>query len=94
MRSPGSHTAAWLTDATAEALAGGGQLRQALRSYRRAHRFIDKYDALGRKEALAKPPDALQRAVRTAAVSDPCIARRLAMFACGQRSLRSCSTPG
>lgn len=74
-------SAAWLTDATAEALCRGGNVRQALRSYRRAHRFIDKYDALGRKEALAKPPNALQRAVRTAALSDPDIARRLAMFA-------------
>ncbi|CAL9648310.1 hypothetical protein SUDANB176_06541 [Streptomyces sp. enrichment culture] len=73
-------SAAWLADATAEALAGGGSLQRALRSYRRAHRFIDRYDALGRREALAEPPTALQRAVRTAAVSDPEIARRLAMF--------------
>ncbi|MFD5227974.1 FAD-dependent oxidoreductase [Streptomyces qaidamensis] len=74
-------SAAWLADATAEPLAQGGNLHRALRSYRRAHRFIDKYDALGRQEALAKPPTALQLAVRTAAVSDPDIARRLAMFA-------------
>jgi 2-polyprenyl-6-methoxyphenol hydroxylase-like FAD-dependent oxidoreductase len=74
-------SAAWLADATAETLARGGDLRPALRSYRRAHRFIDKYDDLGRREALATPPDRLQRAVYAAAVTDPDIARRLAMFA-------------
>ncbi|MFJ8212597.1 FAD-dependent oxidoreductase [Streptomyces sp. NPDC096033] len=74
-------SAAWLADATAEPLAWGHDLRQGLRSYRRAHRFIDKYDALGRREARARPPSALQRAIRTAAVSDPDIARRLAAFA-------------
>ena len=55
--------------------------RRALRSYRRAHRFIDRYDALGRREALAQPPSTLQRAVRTAAVTDPDVSRRLATFA-------------
>ncbi|MCW6006094.1 FAD-dependent monooxygenase [Micromonospora sp. CPCC 205371] len=73
-------SAAWLAEATAEALTNGGDLPGALRAYRRAHRFIDKYDALGRREALAKPPNAIQRAVRTAGVSDPEIARRIAMF--------------
>ncbi|MCF1593192.1 FAD-dependent oxidoreductase [Streptomyces muensis] len=73
-------SAVWLADATAVPLADGGNLRRALRSYRRAHRFIDKYDALGRQEALARPADPLRRAVRTAAVTDPDIARRLAMF--------------
>ncbi|MFJ2824623.1 NAD(P)/FAD-dependent oxidoreductase [Streptomyces toxytricini] len=74
-------SAAWLADATAEPLARGGDLRRAVLGYRRAHRFIDKYDALGRREALARPPGALQRTVRRAAVSDPDIARRLATFA-------------
>jgi 2-polyprenyl-6-methoxyphenol hydroxylase-like FAD-dependent oxidoreductase len=74
-------SASWLVDATAETLADGGNLSRALRSYRRAHRFIEKYDDLGRREALAAPPNAVQRAVRAAAVSDPDTARRLAMFA-------------
>ncbi|WP_051745415.1 NAD(P)/FAD-dependent oxidoreductase [Streptomyces yerevanensis] len=74
-------SAAWLADATAETLAAGGNLQRALRSYRRARHFIDKYDALGRQEALAKPPALLQRAVRAAAVTNPDIARRVAMFA-------------
>ncbi|MFF7161338.1 FAD-dependent oxidoreductase [Streptomyces sp. NPDC008086] len=74
-------SAAWLADSTAGTLASGADLRRALRSYRRAHRFIDRYDALGRQEALAQPPNRLQRAVRTAAVTDPYVARRLAMFA-------------
>jgi menaquinone-9 beta-reductase len=73
-------SAAWLTDATTEALRDGGDLSRALRSYRRAHRFIERYDDLGRREALAKPANALQRAVRAAAVSDPDIARRVALF--------------
>jgi 2-polyprenyl-6-methoxyphenol hydroxylase-like FAD-dependent oxidoreductase len=73
-------SAAWLADATAEALRGGGDLRRALRGYRRAHRFIERYDDLGRREALARPANALQRAVRSAAVSDPYIARRAALF--------------
>lgn len=74
-------SAAWLADATAESLAQGRDPHRALRGYRRAHRFIDAYDALGRREALARPPSPLQRAVRAAAVSDPCISRRLAVFA-------------
>ncbi|WP_369777250.1 FAD-dependent oxidoreductase [Streptomyces sp. R33] len=74
-------SAAWLADATAEPLAHGRDLHRALRGYRRAHRFIDTYDALGRREALARPPSSLQRAIRTAAVSDPDISRRLAAFA-------------
>jgi 2-polyprenyl-6-methoxyphenol hydroxylase-like FAD-dependent oxidoreductase len=73
-------SATWLADATAEALRGGGDLRRALRTYRRAHRFIEQYDDLGRREALGRPANALQRAVRAAAVSDPEIARRVAMF--------------
>ncbi|MFF5701117.1 NAD(P)/FAD-dependent oxidoreductase [Streptomyces sp. NPDC012794] len=74
-------SAAWLADATAESLAQGRDLHRALRVYRRAHRFIDAYDTLGRREALARPPGPLQRAVRAAAVSDPYISRRLAVFA-------------
>ncbi|MFI8520873.1 NAD(P)/FAD-dependent oxidoreductase [Streptomyces sp. NPDC085481] len=74
-------SAAWLADATAEPLAQGGDLHRALRGYRRAHRFIDAYDAVGRREALARPPNSLQRAIRTAAVSDPDVSRRLALFA-------------
>ncbi|WP_165949137.1 NAD(P)/FAD-dependent oxidoreductase [Kribbella turkmenica] len=73
-------SAAWLVDATAEALATGGSLSAALRTYRRAHRFIDKWDDIGRTDALAAPPNAIQRAIRTAAVHDDAIARRLAMF--------------
>jgi 2-polyprenyl-6-methoxyphenol hydroxylase-like FAD-dependent oxidoreductase len=73
-------SAAWLADATAGPLRDGGDLRGALRRYRRAHRFIDRYDDLGRQDALANPPNALQRAIRTAAVTDPRIARRLAAF--------------
>ncbi|MFJ3921485.1 FAD-dependent oxidoreductase [Streptomyces sp. NPDC090022] len=74
-------SAVWLADATAGPLAQGRDLRQSLRGYRRARRFIDAYDALGRREALAGPPNPLQRAIRTAAVSDPDISRRLALFA-------------
>ena len=74
-------SAAWLADTTTQTLAGNGNLHRALRGYRRAHRFIDRYDKLIRREALAQPPDALQRLVRAAAVSDPYIAHRLGMFA-------------
>jgi len=73
-------SAAWLADATTEALLNGGDLSRALRSYRRAHRIIEKYDDIGRQDALANPPNALQRVVRAAAVSDPDIARRIALF--------------
>jgi 2-polyprenyl-6-methoxyphenol hydroxylase-like FAD-dependent oxidoreductase len=73
-------SAAWLVDATAGALATGGDLGAALRAYRKAHRFIDKWDDVGRADALAAPPNPIQRAIRTAAVHDDGIARRLAMF--------------
>lgn len=73
-------SAAWLADATAGPLRDGSDLGPALRRYRRAHRFIGRYDDLGRQDALAKPPNALQRVIRAAAVTDPWIARRLAAF--------------
>jgi 2-polyprenyl-6-methoxyphenol hydroxylase-like FAD-dependent oxidoreductase len=73
-------SAAWLAEATAGPLRDGGDLRAALRRYRRAHRFIEKYDDLGRRDALAEPPNALQRVIRAAATRDPWIARRLAAF--------------
>ena len=74
-------SAAWLAAATAEPLAGRGDVQRGLRAYRRAHRFIEKYDDLGRQEARALPPHPIQQAVRRAAVADPEIARRLAAFA-------------
>jgi hypothetical protein len=55
-------------------------LRASLRRYRRAHRFIQRYDAIGRRDALAQPPNRLQHAIRAAAVHDHELARRLAMF--------------
>lgn len=73
-------SAAWLADSTAGPLRDGGDLGGALRRYRRAHRFIDRYDDIGRQDALATPPNALQRTIRAAAVTDPWIARRLAAF--------------
>ncbi|GGU34223.1 FAD-dependent oxidoreductase [Lentzea flava] len=73
-------SAAWLAEATTGPLRDGGDLRPALRQYRRAHRFIDRYDDLGRQDALARPPAALRRVIRAAGVTDPWIARRLAMF--------------
>ncbi|MCP2248513.1 FAD-dependent oxidoreductase [Lentzea aerocolonigenes] len=77
-------SAAWLAEATAGPLRDGTDLGPALRRYRRAHRFIGRYDDIGRRDALAKPPNALQRTIRSAAVTDPWIARRLAAF--GSRS--------
>jgi hypothetical protein len=61
-------------------LRDGTDLGPALRRYRRAHRFIGRYDDIGRRDALAKPPNTLQRTIRSAAVTDPWIARRLAAF--------------
>ena len=75
-------TAEWLADATAPALLGkGGDLAYGLRAYRRAHRLVRRYDDIGRADARALPPNAVQRAVRRAAARDPEVARRLAMFA-------------
>ena len=74
-------SAEWLVDATLPALAGDEELGRALLHYRRAHRFIDRYDELGRHEARALPPNLIQRAVRTAAVDDPELARRIGLFA-------------
>ncbi|HYG95343.1 MAG TPA: NAD(P)/FAD-dependent oxidoreductase [Nocardioides sp.] len=74
-------SAAWLVENTAADLAAGRDPRRGLRGYRRAHRFIEKYDDLGRQDALAQPPTTLQRRVRAAAAADPEIARRMAMFA-------------
>jgi 2-polyprenyl-6-methoxyphenol hydroxylase-like FAD-dependent oxidoreductase len=72
--------AAWLAEATAPALVEGRDLRAPLRRYRRAHRFIERYDSIGRRDALAQPPSRLQLAVRSAAVHDQELARRLALF--------------
>jgi 2-polyprenyl-6-methoxyphenol hydroxylase-like FAD-dependent oxidoreductase len=73
-------SAAWLADATKKALADNGNLSRALRSYRRAHRFIDKHDTLIRREALGERPGLLPRLVGAAAVTDPYIARRLMLL--------------
>ena len=74
-------SAEWLVDATLPALTGHLQLRHALRRYRRHHGFIDRYDKLSRHDARALPPNRIQRAVRTAAVHDPELARRVGLFA-------------
>ncbi|MBC3193368.1 NAD(P)/FAD-dependent oxidoreductase [Pseudonocardia sp. C8] len=81
-------SAEWLADATTGPLADlragtGGErgLARALRRYRRAHRFAERHDRLDRDDARALPPNAVQRAIRTAAVHDPWVARRVYRFA-------------
>ncbi|WP_219415237.1 NAD(P)/FAD-dependent oxidoreductase [Pseudonocardia nigra] len=77
-------SAEWLADATAAALRDGASdaaLQRALRGYRRAHRFAERHDRLDRDEARAQPPNPVQRAIRTAAVHDPWVARRVYRFA-------------
>jgi 2-polyprenyl-6-methoxyphenol hydroxylase-like FAD-dependent oxidoreductase len=73
-------SAEWLVDATLPALAGDQPLERGLRLYRRNHRFIERYDDLGRRDARALPADRIQRAVRAAAVHDPDVARRVGLF--------------
>lgn len=73
-------SAEWLADATTPALAGDGSLDTGLRRYRRAHRLIERYDSLGRKDARALRPNPIQRAIWTASVHDAELARRMAMF--------------
>lgn len=74
-------SADWLAEATIPALLGGAgagpSLERALRRYRRAHRFADRHDRLDRADAKAQPPNAIQRAVRAAAVTDGELARRV-----------------
>jgi 2-polyprenyl-6-methoxyphenol hydroxylase-like FAD-dependent oxidoreductase len=74
-------TAEWLADATIPALVEGGDVARGLRAYRRACRVVRRYDDIGRADARALPPNALQRAVRRAAARDPEVARRVSLFA-------------
>jgi flavin-dependent dehydrogenase len=73
-------TAEWLADATVPALVAGADLDQAMRSYRRARRLAERYDALARRDARGLPPNRIQRLILDAAPHDPEIARRFALF--------------
>jgi 2-polyprenyl-6-methoxyphenol hydroxylase-like FAD-dependent oxidoreductase len=73
-------TAEWLADATAPALRDGTSTARAMRRYRKAYRFLRRHDDLGRKDALALPPNRVEQLVARAAVADPDIARRIRLF--------------
>lgn len=74
-------SASWLADCTIPVLANGGNLAAGLRRYRRRHRYIERYDALARKDAVAGRFNPVQRALFTAAAHDPRLAQRLGQFA-------------
>jgi flavin-dependent dehydrogenase len=76
-------SAEWLADATVPALREGGprHVDIGLRGYRRAHRFAERHDRMDRDDAKALPPNPVQLAIRTAAVHDQEIARRVYLFA-------------
>jgi menaquinone-9 beta-reductase len=70
-------SAEWLADATAPALRGEISLERGLARYRRAHRFIEAHDDLGRKESRALPPGRPERLVTAAMAADPAIGRAI-----------------
>ena len=73
-------TAEWLADATVPALVAGTDLDEGMRSYRRARRIAERYDALARRDARRLAPNRVQRLILEAAPHDPEIARRFALF--------------
>jgi 2-polyprenyl-6-methoxyphenol hydroxylase-like FAD-dependent oxidoreductase len=73
--------AEWLVEATAPALRNGGDLDRSLARYRKALRFIERHDAIGRQDARARPMNPLQRAIGIAAAHDRKVARATYLFA-------------
>jgi 2-polyprenyl-6-methoxyphenol hydroxylase-like FAD-dependent oxidoreductase len=73
--------AEWLVEATAPALRSGGDLDRALAGYRKALRFVERHDAIGRQDARARPMNRLQRTIRLAAAHDRTVARATYLFA-------------
>jgi 2-polyprenyl-6-methoxyphenol hydroxylase-like FAD-dependent oxidoreductase len=76
-------SAEWLAEATVPVLVNGDDrgLERALRRYRRAHRFAVRHDRMDRADALARPANSVQRALRAAAPRDPVVAHRLYLYA-------------
>ncbi|GAA3786395.1 NAD(P)/FAD-dependent oxidoreductase [Sphaerisporangium flaviroseum] len=72
--------AEWLVDSTAPALLDGGDLRTGLAAYRKALDFVVGHDRLGRRDALARPTNPVQRLVTKGVHRDPELARRAYLF--------------
>jgi menaquinone-9 beta-reductase len=73
--------AEWLVESLTPALRDTVPVRTAEAAYRRKLRFILGHDRLARQAALARPANAMQRAVTRAAAVDPDIGRRAYLFA-------------
>ena len=73
-------SAEWLVDSTVPALRGEIPMRRAAAAYRRRLRFIRGHDGMARRDALAKPPNPVQRMVLRAAAVDAHVGRRAYLF--------------
>ncbi|GAA3473096.1 hypothetical protein [Nonomuraea roseola] len=72
--------AEWLVDSTAPALLDGGDLEAGIAAYRRALGFVAGHDRLGRRDAMARPVNRVQKLVTRGAHRDPELGRRVYLF--------------
>jgi flavin-dependent dehydrogenase len=72
--------AEWLVESTAPALRDGSDPAAGVAGYRRALRFIEAHDRLGRQDARALPANPVQRLITKAALRDPELGRRVYLF--------------
>ncbi|GIH25054.1 FAD-dependent oxidoreductase [Acrocarpospora phusangensis] len=73
--------AEWLVESTAPALLGGGDLQAGVAAYRKALGFVIDHDRYGRRDALARPSNPVEKLIARAALRDPELARRVYLFA-------------
>ncbi|WP_336203958.1 NAD(P)/FAD-dependent oxidoreductase [Nonomuraea sp. LPB2021202275-12-8] len=72
--------AEWLVESTAPALRDGSDPAAGVAGYRRALRFVEAHDRLGRQDARARPANRVQRLITKAAMRDPELGRRVYLF--------------
>ncbi|MGW0803417.1 NAD(P)/FAD-dependent oxidoreductase [Nonomuraea sp. NPDC002799] len=86
--------AEWLVESTAAALRDGSDPAAGLAGYRRALRFIEAHDRIGRQDARARPANPVQRLITKAALRDPELGRRVYLFSMRATPVKALLNPG
>jgi menaquinone-9 beta-reductase len=86
--------AEWLVESTAPALRDGSDPAAGVVGYRRALRFIEEHDRLGRQDARARPVNRVQRLITKAALRDPELGRRVYLFSMRATPVSALINPG
>lgn len=86
--------AEWLVESTAPVLRDGSDPAAGVVGYRRALRFIEEHDRLGRQDARARPANRVQRLITKAALRDPELGRRVYLFSMRATPVSALINPG